>query len=93
MKQSADKRRREESSSSSAMSSPTKPPPSQRRRERSSTVIANVPSITNVELINHMSSTGLQYTNPFIREKVEEYILEKLGMEVNELIAHQNKEL
>jgi hypothetical protein len=93
LKQSADKRRREESSSSSTMSSPTKPPPSQRRRERSSTASANVPSITNVELINHMSSTGLQYTNPFIREKVEEYILQKLGMEESELTEHQKKEL
>ncbi len=40
-----------------------------------------------------MSSTGLQYTNLFIREKVEEYILEKLGMEVNELTAYHKKEL
>ena len=56
LKQSADKRRREESSSSSTMSSPTKPPPSQRRRERSSTASANVPSITNVELINHLTN-------------------------------------
>jgi hypothetical protein len=60
------------------MSSPTKPPPSQRRREGSATASSNVPSITNVELINHMFSSGLQYINPFIREKVEEYILEKL---------------
>jgi hypothetical protein len=45
-----------------------------------------VPSITNLELIN-----ACLQPSSFIREKV--YILEKLGMEVNELTAHQNKEL
>lgn len=92
-KQSADKRRREESSSSSATSSPTKPPASQRRREGPATASANVPAITNNDLINHMSQTGLLYTNPFIREKVEQYILAKLGMEEYELSEQHKKEL
>ena len=40
-----------------------------------------------------MSQTGLKYTNPFIWEKVEEYILAKLGMEEHKLSEQQKFEL